>query len=90
MIDKIKEIGNILTSTFLLYSVIDTTLPQDNYIHITKQDRKMMKMLYKLYDMKRHYIWYDSFEGEVIKVSIEMNILPVVTAQVICEKLNND
>jgi len=85
---KIKDMGNIFTSTFLLFSVIDTDLPQDRYIHITKQDRKMMKMLYKLYNMKKHYGWYGLFEREVIRISVEMNVLPVVTSQEICEKLS--
>lgn len=88
MKEKIKNIGKIFTSTFLLYSMLDTTLPQDVYLHITKQDRKMMKMMYKLYDMKKHFRFYGAFEGEVIKISVEVNVIPIVTAQTICEKLS--
>jgi len=89
MRNKIEAIGNIFKSTFLLYNVLDTTvLEEDKSLYIPKEDRKMMKMLYDLYNLKEYYSSYRTFEGSVIRVSIETNELPVFVAQVICEKLS--
>jgi len=88
MKSKIKNISKIFNATFILYSITDTTLPEEKYLYIPKQDRRMMSMLYKLYDMKKHYGVYSSFESSIISISIETNTIPVVTAQEVCEKLN--
>lgn len=91
MENKIKNIGKIFKSTFLLYSVIDTTLPQEKYVYIPKQDRRMMKMLYELYDMGRFSMnSYDVFEGMVIRHALNTNNIPIVACNELCEKSNDE
>ena len=87
MKDKVKGMGEIFSSTWKLYSNLDQNSPQASYIHIPKQDRKMIKMLYELYDMGRFSMGsYSVFVGMVLRHSINANLIPVVACQELCDK----
>lgn len=85
---KIENISKMFSSTFLILNIIDPTLPQDKYLYIPKQDRRIIKMYYKLYNMKRYAKDYDVFEAMVIKHALNINEVPVVAAENLCLKSN--
>ena len=75
----------------MLYSIIDNTLPEEKYLYIPKQDRKLMRMMYSLYDMGRFSNnSYDVFEGMVLKHALNSNNIPVVACDELCEKTNKE
>jgi hypothetical protein len=90
MNDKINNIAKIFNSTFLLYSMLDTTMEQSSYLHIPNEDRRMMKALYKLYNMKRYTLTFDVFEGMVLNHSLNRNMIPILAAEELCLKSNKE
>jgi len=88
MRDRINAIGKMFYSTFLIYSQLDTSLKQSKYLHIPDEDRTLMKMFYRTYNMKRYCNSYGVFEGMVINHSLNRNIIPIVSAQELCEESN--
>lgn len=90
MREQINNIAKLFNTTFLLYNMIDTTMEQEQYLYIPRQDRRMMKMYYKLYNMKRYATSYWVFEGMIIKHALTRNIVPLLAAEELCIKSNDE
>ncbi len=50
----------------------------------------ILKQTYKAYNMKRYIRWYGSFEGLILKYSLDTGQIPVVAAIQLCQKLNKE
>ena len=87
---KIKNIEKVFDTTFKLVLKINPLLEGDEYIHISKEDRMILKQTYKAYNMKRYIRWYGSFEGLILKYSLDTGQIPVVAAIQLCQKLNRE
>jgi len=88
MKNKIKSIASIFYNTFTLILRIDPTIEGDDNLIVTKEDRLLLKELYKEYNMKRFTYYYSSFEGIVMKHCLDTGLLPVESAVILCKKLN--
>jgi hypothetical protein len=85
MKEKIKNLAGLLSTSFLLLSMIDQTQKIDEKLIITSDDRKLLKKYYKVWGMKKHMGYYLNFEASVISHSINRNILPLTAALELCE-----
>lgn len=88
MEEKIKLIGNMFKQTFLTFNTLNPSEEGDNFIYIFKEDRIILKDIYKSFNMKRFIKGYRAFEGLVLKYCLNRNITPIESALEIAKNTN--